>query len=228
MKLVMTLAAVLLPFLANTGELAIGIPENAVAGSVCRAVAGIREDQLILADKFLHPGPLIRNTDPHGRRPSGTEARARMPLEELHRPSDHIGNDLHPDAAAGAAVASTESLEWVPHFRKYFEVMCNGVCIGLEHRPPQMSDIMIETQPSDGTTGRRIVNRGFLPEEIGNDPDPVGAGRYLLGFPVEVLIEWVARIDSASIMEVEVISSPTSRACRLPCSVAKIVAFVSS
>jgi hypothetical protein len=39
---------------------------------------------------------------------------------------------------------------------------------------------------------------------------------------------WVARIDSSSIVAVDAISSPTSRACRVPCSVAMIVAFVSS
>jgi hypothetical protein len=38
----------------------------------------------------------------------------------------------------------------------------------------------------------------------------------------------VARIDSSSIVAVDAISSPTSRACRVPCSVAMIVAFVSS
>ncbi len=39
---------------------------------------------------------------------------------------------------------------------------------------------------------------------------------------------WVARIDSSSIVAVEAISSPTSYACLMPCSVAMIVAFVSS
>jgi hypothetical protein len=39
---------------------------------------------------------------------------------------------------------------------------------------------------------------------------------------------WVARMDSSSIVAVAAISSPTSRAWRVPCSVAMIVAFVSS
>jgi hypothetical protein len=39
---------------------------------------------------------------------------------------------------------------------------------------------------------------------------------------------WVARIDSSSIVAVAAIRSPTSRAWRVPCSVAMIVAFVSS
>ena len=39
---------------------------------------------------------------------------------------------------------------------------------------------------------------------------------------------WVARIDSSSIVAVDAISSPTSRAWRVPCSVAMIVELVSS
>ncbi len=108
-----------------------------------------------------------------------------MAGEPLNRALQHVGDDLHPDAARRSAVGDDEALRFVPDLVHDLDVMRNGIGIRLEQGSPQMADVVREREAVEGRARARVVDRRLLAEKVWRDDEAVAAGGARLGEPVE-------------------------------------------
>ena len=97
-------------------------------------------------------------------------------VEQLQVHAADVGDDLHPDAALGAAVGGEEALRAVAHVDEHVEMVAEAVADGLEQRAPQMAAAMRQRQADEGAACQRIVDRRLLAQEIGQADQPLAAG----------------------------------------------------
>ena len=93
----------------------------------------------------------------------------------------HVGDDLGPDPALGAAADRDAALAGRAGLRHRLQQVSGAVRGGLEQCPVQLAACGAQRQSGDDAAGMRVADRGPLPGEVGQRQQAVRAGRDVLG-----------------------------------------------
>src|SRR5260221_2362820 len=99
----------------QVSEAEIDLFEGAITGSIGCRMSRIRGDEIALLHEAIDARPVTGETGADRRRPGSTQAGAGMALQALHWLLQHIGDDLHPDPAAGTAIGGEIALRLMSH-----------------------------------------------------------------------------------------------------------------
>ncbi len=110
-----------------------------------------------------------------------------MATQQPNRPLQHIRHDLHPDLAGRTAIRGEHALHRQAQLLAELDMLAKAEGDALQGGPPDMADAVVQAEPDQRAARRRIVQRGLLAEEIGQQDQAIGARRQSRGQPVEAL-----------------------------------------
>ena len=89
-----------------------------------------------------------------------------MAVQQLDRMAERIGRDLHPDAAARAAIRCDHATDGIAQLLEHLDVVAKTEHHGLERRAPDVTERVVQPEPDQRAAGVRVVDRGLLAEEV--------------------------------------------------------------
>ena len=88
-----------------------------------------------------------------------------------------VGLDLPPERVAGAAAGEADLGDLDAHLADQLQAVAHGVGRPFEHRSDQMLSAVADGQADPAAAGVGVEVRGALAGQVGQEEQPLGAGR---------------------------------------------------